>query len=265
MADSHNYKFTHPQFNDNRRSYFCLNMPGKISLTTLWLGLLILVLCSCGLQANTQQSANETTAGQQTSNQLTYVAIGASDTFGFGTSQPYTQNWASDLATRLGSRYHLVNLGIPGIQVHQALRLELPVALDAHPDLVTVWLAVNDIIDKVPVNSYAQDLDTLLSRLQAGAPHARIAVANVPDLILLPYFYHHAGFNAQLLQDQILAYNTVIANIVDRHHAILIDLSQYSSDLAQHPEYVSADGLHPTTAGYELIADLFYQALNSHE
>jgi lysophospholipase L1-like esterase len=268
MADSHDHKFT--QFNDNRRSDFCLNMPGKISLTTLWLSLLILVLCSCGLQANTQKNTNDTTTGQQTNNRLTYVAVGASDTFGFGTSDPYTQNWATDLATRLGSRYHLVNLGIPGIQVHEALRLELPVALDAHPDLVTVWLAVNDIIDKVPVNNYAQDLDTLLGRLQAGAPHARIAVANVPDLILLPYFNHHAGFNAQLLQDQILAYNTVIASIVNRHHAILLDLSQYSNDLAQHPEYVSTDGLHPTAAGYELIADLFYQALfkstnlNSH-
>src|SRR5579884_1530211 len=135
MADSHDYKFTHLQFNDNRRSYFRLNMPGKISLTTLWLSLLILVLCSCGLQTNTQQNANNTASGQQTNNRLTYVAIGASDTFGFGTSAPYTQNWASDLANRLGSRYHLVNLGIPGIQVHQALRLELPVALDAHPDL----------------------------------------------------------------------------------------------------------------------------------
>jgi lysophospholipase L1-like esterase len=261
MADSHNNKFTHLQFNAHRRSYFCLNIPGKIAFTTLWLGLLVLVLCSCGFQSNTQGSVNDTATERQTSNQLTYVAIGASDTFGFGTASPYTQNWASDLATRLGSRYHLVNLGIPGIQVHQALRIELPVALDAHPNLVTIWLAVNDIIEKVPVNSYAQDLDALLSRLQAGAPHARIAVANVPDLILLPYFYHHAGFNAQLLQAQILAYNTVIASIVNRHHAILIDLAQYSDALVQHPEYVSADGLHPTATGYEQIAALFYQAL----
>src|SRR5713226_2551630 len=110
MADSHDNKFTHPKFNDSRRPCLCLNMPGKISLTMLWLGLLILVLCSCGSQSNTQGSIDDTATEQQASNQLTYVAIGASDTFGFGTSRPYTQNWATDLATRLGSRYHLVNL-----------------------------------------------------------------------------------------------------------------------------------------------------------
>ena len=56
----------------------------------------------------------------------------------------------------------LVNLGIPGIDVHEALELEVPVALDAHPDLITVWLAVNDLVDKVPLASYRDDLDTLL-------------------------------------------------------------------------------------------------------
>jgi lysophospholipase L1-like esterase len=263
MADSHGNKRTHLKFNDSRHSIFCLNMPEKFSLPALWLGLLILVLSSCGLQANAQTSASNTASGQQTSHQLTYVAIGASDTFGFGTPDPYTQNWATDLANRLGPRYHLVNLGIPGITVHQALKIELPVALDAHPNLVTIWLAVNDIIDKVPVNNYEQDLDALLSRLQTGTPHVRIAVANVPDLILLPYFYHRTDFNAQLLQAEILAYNTAIASVVNRHHVILIDLAQYSGELAHHPEYVSADGLHPTVTGYKQIADIFYQALSS--
>ena len=100
---------------------------------------------------------------------LTYVAIGASDTFGLGADDPETQNWASDLATMLGPGVHLINLGIPGVVLHQALDAEVPVAIDAHPNLITVWLAVNDIGNEVPIDSYAHDLDLLLSRLQAGA------------------------------------------------------------------------------------------------
>ena len=81
----------------------------------------------------------------QTHKQQIYVAIGASDTFGFGASDPYNQNWATDLAAKLGPSYHLINLGIPAIDVHDALTNELPVALDVHPTLVTIWLAVNDL------------------------------------------------------------------------------------------------------------------------
>ncbi|HAG97762.1 MAG TPA: hypothetical protein DCL75_02595, partial [Ktedonobacter sp.] len=102
---------------------------------------------------------------------LTYVAIGASDTFGIGADDPQTENWPADLSVGLGTGVHLVNLGIPGITLHQALSVEVPVALDAHPNLVTVWLAVNDLANNVPLASYAHDLDLLLSRLQRDAPH----------------------------------------------------------------------------------------------
>lgn len=187
---------------------------------------------------------------------LTYVAIGASDTYGVGADDPQTQNWPADLSTLLGQRVHLINLGVPNIDVHAALGVELPIALDAHPDLVTVWLAVNDLADNVPVASYGHDLDLLLTRLQVAVPHARIAVANVPDLTLLPRFKSYA---VHTLHTQILAYNTVIASIVARHSALLVNL--YQSDLAQHPEYISSDGFHPSTIGYTQVAQLFYQVL----
>ncbi|WP_376797631.1 SGNH/GDSL hydrolase family protein [Thermogemmatispora sp.] len=189
---------------------------------------------------------------------LVYVAIGASDSFGFGTADPYADNWPIDLAHKLGPSVHLVNLGIPGIHLHQALNLELPIALDVHPDIVTIWLAVNDLADHVPVTAYARDLDLLLTRLQAGVPQARIAIANVPDLTLLPHFHY---YDQQWLSDQIRLYNAAIAESVRKHHLILVDLSQQGYNLARHPEYVSSDGLHPSVIGYIALADLFYQAL----
>ena len=124
------------------------------------------------------------------------MAIGASDTFGIGTSDPYMENWPTDLADKLNQKVHLINLGIPGITLHDALSLELPVALDSHPELVTIWLGVNDIANKVPVNSYSHDLDLMLTRLESQAPSAHILIANIPDLTLLPYF---ASYNQQEL------------------------------------------------------------------
>jgi lysophospholipase L1-like esterase len=221
--------------------------------------LLILFLAGCGQSPVGQTSPSGTaTIPQQSGNTVTYVAIGASDTFGIGANDPYTENWAADLAQKLGNNYHLINLGIPSITVHDALKEELPVALDAHPGLVTIWLAVNDLADGVPVDSYSHDLNVLISRLQAGSPHVRIAMAGVPNLTLLPYF---SSYNPQSLSNLVKAYNTAIASIARQHHVILVDLSGF--DLKDFPEYISNDGLHPSTIGYLQLSELFYKDLQA--
>ncbi len=231
---------------------------GYIFAISLCLFLLISAGCAQASSALTGQSS-ATTSYQQSVKRITYVAIGASDTFGLGTDDPYNENWPTDLAGLLGSAHiHLINLGIPGITAHDALNLELPIALDSHPDLITIWLGVNDIVAMVSANSYASDLNTLLSRLRANSPHARIAIANIPDLTLLPYF---ANADPQVLTQQIQAYNAVIASAAQRYQAILVDLTQQNYNLRDHPEYISDDGLHPNDIGYQQLAKLFYQAL----
>ncbi len=219
---------------------------------------LLLFLAACS--PFSQEGVKNFTLQQAPKARLTYVAIGASDTFGYGTEDPATQSWPFDLSHKLGPDVHLVNLGIPGIDAHQALDLELPVALDAHPGLVTVWLAVNDLVDKVPLKNYRNDLDTLFTRLQAAAPHARIVVANVPDLSFVPRFH---TTDQVALRKQISGYNTVIADVVQSHHILLVDLYTQWQELATHPEYISADGFHPSAVGYAELAEIFYQTLRT--
>jgi len=220
--------------------------------------LLLLFLASCSSSSNGSSGASPVVVQQAPKANLLYVAIGASDTFGVGADDPQTQSWPADLATHMGTGVRLINLGIPGELLHDALSVEVPIALDSHPNVITVWLAVNDIADGVSLASYARDLDTLLTRLQAGAPQAKIAIANVPDLTLLPYFSNE---DPAALTAKVLAFNTAISTITARHHVILVDLYQHLKELSTHPEYISGDGLHPSTLGYQRIAELFYQAL----
>jgi len=126
--------------------------------------------------------------------------------------------------------------------------------------LVTVWLAVNDLAAHVAVSSYQRDLNTLLSRLRSAAPAARIAVGNVPDLTSVPYF---ASSDPVMLRGETAMYNAAIAEAVARQHTILVDLSGQGYDLRMHPDYISADGLHPSALGYFQLAQLFYQALSA--
>ncbi len=224
---------------------------------------LFLTLClgACSLWPRGQNISGQWHVQQAPKARITYVAIGASDTYGTGTNDPDEQNWPVDMTGMLGSGSRLVNLGIPGIEVHDALNVELPVAIDAHPDLVTIWLAVDDLISNVPISQYSQDMDLLLSRLQAAAPHALILVANVPNLVLLPRFQ---ATDTHSLQAGISSYNTVIASIMERHHVVLVDLYQQSQVLANHPEYISSDGFHLNARGYAQLAMIFYLTLQKH-
>ena len=245
------------------RSYQCANR-ARGYICALSLCFLMLASAACAQESTVAAGqSGATTSHQQSAKLITYVAIGASDTFGVGTDDPYVENWATDLANLLGpSHIHLINLGIPGITAHDALLLELPIALDAHPDLITIWLGVNDIVANVPASSYTNDLNTLLARLRANSPHARIAIANIPDLTLLPFF---ASTDPVALTQQIQAYNAVIASAAQHYSAILVDLTQQNYNLRAHPEYISSfDGLHPTDIGYQQLAKVFYQALQHH-
>lgn len=189
---------------------------------------------------------------------ITYVALGASDAFGIGTDDPDRQNWPTVLAGKLGGRVHVIDLGIPGATVASAQRDELPIALAAHPSIVTVWLAVNDFAAGVDLDTYASELTSLLAALRAGT-HAQVYVGNLPDLTLVPYF---SGEDSAALHAQVAAWNAAIARVCTAEGAHLVDLAAGWSALAEHPEFISSDGLHPSTAGAAQLAAVFAAAIH---
>ena len=112
----------------------------------------------------------------------TYVAIGASDAVGVGANDPATEGWVPRLAQLLGPDTRLRNLGVSGTLIRTALQDQVPAAVREQPDLVTVWLAVNDLDAHTSLASYSADLDSLLFTL-ARQTHASVLVANVPETL----------------------------------------------------------------------------------
>lgn len=235
-----------------------LDAAPRAALALALLALLLVMTASCGPSSSPPASvkiAAPLTPPSPTPTAVTkvYVAIGASDAFGIGTDDPAKQAWPVVLDRTLGASYRLVDLGIPGATVELATRDELPIARDVQPQIVTVWLAVNDFDAGVPLPTYAQQLRDLLHALAVGTS-ARVYVANLPDLSFIPYF---AGRNLQQLQTEIGAWNAAIAAACDAEGAILIDLYTRWVELASHPEYISADGFHPSARGAARLAAIF--------
>ena len=220
---------------------------------TLRIILVLLVMCSSGL------AHASATQARGYASRAVYVALGASDTVGIGAANPARDNWTAQLARRLPSGSRYVNLGHSGATLSDALALELPAALKARPTLVTVWLAVNDINALVSPDDYGVQLNHLLAALHRA--RARVYVGNVPDLTLVPA-YIDAGVSAADVNQIVHMYNKVIADACARHGATLVDLYAASKPVLHNLKNVGADGFHPSTRGYTLLANLFYQVMH---
>ena len=191
---------------------------------------------------------------------LVYVAIGASDAVGIGATDPARDGWVPVLYRKLPFDSHLVNLGISGSLVREAVVQQLPVALDADPDLVTIWLAVNDFAARVPLEEYTVSLDQLVGTLTTQT-HARVVMANIPDLAQVPAF---GVVPPDVITAEILRWNAAIARVADEHGAVLVDLYPFGAELAGRPELVGIDGFHPSSQGYRRLAEVMWEAIEAH-
>jgi len=187
-----------------------------------------------------------------------YVAIGASDTVGVGATDPRTGSWPARIAARLPAGADYVNLGVSGTLAAQASADQAPTALGLRPQLVTVWLAVNDLNANVSPTDYSAALRRVVGPL-VTLTDAHVFVGNVPDLRTVPAY---AGTDQAALLSRINAYNAAIAAIATSFpgRATVVDLFTGSGPLVSTMT-VSADGFHPSDAGYALIADRFATAI----
>ncbi len=225
-----------------------------------------LTLSACGSMANT--GAPRPSAPTP----VVYAAIGASETYGIGAGDP-RQTWPQVFTDDVLPRSAVLhNFGIPGATTAQALHDEVPAALAIHPTVVTVWLNVNDLINGVAAQDYEAQLRQLLRALRRGG-QARVLVANTPDLAQLPAYRAclpnaptggprcliPAGLmpTPQVVGAAVAGYNAAISDAAKKERATLVDLNLNDSQIAQHPEWISADGFHPSSQGYAVIAKQF--------
>ncbi|MDQ4070736.1 MAG: SGNH/GDSL hydrolase family protein [Actinomycetota bacterium] len=197
-----------------------------------------------------------------------YVAVGASETTGVGSEQPLRDAWPRVFhRTALPPGSVLVNMGIPGATVAQTLAEAVDPARAAKPNLVTVWLNVNDMNRGVGVAEYERQLDTLVRALRGGGS-TRVLVANTPPLDHLPAYQAGRVLAAVVtpaaVERLVEAYNEAIARVVERNGAVLVDLhavGMAARAAGTEAQMISADGFHPSNAGHAAVAAAFADAL----
>lgn len=206
---------------------------------------------------------------------VVYVAVGASESVGVGSTDPLRDAWTQLFyRSALPKTAVFVNMAVSGSTTEQALEDQVPTAVSLDPTVVTVWLNVNDLIHGVPVASYQPQLMSLVTQLRRGGA-TTVLVANTPPLDQLPAYRSCLAGTAAATRDfscpavvpppapldaEVAAYNSAIGQVVAATGAVLVDLHA-AGVLADADgtaaSLVGSDGFHPSNAGHALVARSF--------
>lgn len=183
-----------------------------------------------------------------------YVALGDSSVEGIGASTPersYTGIIHEHLKLiRNKISYH--NLGKAYATIGDVNKHQLQKAINLQPQLVTISIGANDIIQRTPLKEFENGLQFLLDNLKRCTT-AEIVINTLPDLSHAPAVPARLRAMSLLLVKRM---NQVIKKLASKYQVILVDLYEQSRLYTQkYPEVVSTDGFHPSDFGYAIWAN----------
>lgn len=186
-----------------------------------------------------------------------YVAIGDSSTEGIddpdgrGGYRGWANRLAAHVATAQPGGLLYANLAVRGRKTRDVRREQLAPALAMHPDLVTVFSGVNDIMRRdCNVTAVARETERMLAAFTDTG--ATVLTITMPDL-------SRVAPAALLIRDRLLNLNERIREACVHTGAHCVDLARASvtSDL----RLWSDDRLHANSEGHRRIAAALAEAL----
>jgi acyl-CoA thioesterase-1 len=183
---------------------------------------------------------------------MRYVALG--DSYTVGTSLDEAGSWPAQLAARLGELELVANLGVNGATSGDLIRDQLPRLEDLRPELVSVLIGVNDVVQGEPAETYGANASQLLDTLLALLPADRVFCLATPD-----YTVTRQGADygvPELQRAAILRNNEILRGASeDRSVPFVPEIFEISRDAGDDPAMLSDDGLHPSAAQYARWVD----------
>ena len=160
------------------------------------------------------------------------------------------QSYPAKLQKLLMERYTsqqitMLNEGFGGEKVSESFSRFGAALSTHHPEVLLLMHGVNDLTGE---DGRVQTAANAVAELLAGARDQNVTafVATLPPL----------GPPKAACPECVVPYNNLIREIAGRRGATLVDVYQ-----VWRPELMGADGIHPTEAGYDVIAHAFFEAI----
>lgn len=155
-------------------------------------------------------------------------------------------------------------------------------AIDSSPDIALVWIGSNDLwalyeFGPEPITSaaeqedlaaYEANLDTVLGRLADRGASIYIALLDdqskrpcvaAPADPSAPDFPETTKADLALMSAHVSAYNDIIRRKAAEYGAVTVDF--YDTTIFTDYATLCSDGNHPNDSGYDVIADIWFAAL----
>jgi len=123
---------------------------------------------------------------------------------------------------------------------------------------------INDEADAQDAAHFADNMSLIISQLRGAG--AQVVVALLDDQSKRPVALKGEAFleitpdELNRMSAQALRYNQIIIDTAAKYGALTVDF--YSTDIFTNPATLSDDGNHPNLAGYDLVAQKWFDALS---
>ena len=182
------------------------------------------------------------------------------------------QDYAYLIAARLGARFPerqltFLNRGISGNTATDLAARWQADALDLKPDVISILVGVNDAADvvdhrakAVSAEQFEQTYDQIIQDTRKALPNVRLVLC---EPFILPVGRVKTGW--EKWSAEMASRRQVVAKLAAKYHLPLVPFQKVFDDACQRApaEYWIWDGVHPTYAGHQLMADAWLRALDA--
>ena len=185
-----------------------------------------------------------------------YLALGDSYTIGTGASDQ-SHSWPSIIARRLD--VELTNPAVNGYTTLDLIRDELPYLERLKPDLVSILIGVNDLVQGRSPEQYRDSLTRIYDAVAGLGVKPQVAAVSIPTWSYVPAA---ADFGGKDHVDKLTAvFNGVAKLEAGKRNFRWVNVGQASTSGIGTKGWIATDDLHPGDAQYASWAEAIWSAI----
>ena len=189
---------------------------------------------------------------------MKYLALGDSYTIGTGASDQ-SRSWPSIIAQRLNAE--LTNPAVNGYTTLDLIRDEVPYLERLRPELVSILIGVNDLVQGRQPDQYQDSLSRIYDAVLDLETPPRVVAISIPTWSYVPAAADFGG------KDRVATLTGVFNAVAEREARIRnftwVDIGEASTSGIGSAGWIASDDLHPGDAQYAAWAEAIWPAVSA--